>query len=161
MQDGLGYRTEVTYGSGVRNADEVMAFESIALCNTDILKYLLDNTGYIQNYELRRTMYDLINVLDYESYNLAKVFGFTYYDDEACKKLFKRILAEINSVTGLSLKYALWLADYNVVENLYEGSPDDIDTYHVSSIIIDDLGVDGVLYLYEEMPKPITDEEFM
>lgn len=64
----------------------------------------------------------------------------------------------IEDNTGKKIRYALWLADKDAVEDMYEGNERDIYAYNVDdAVVLSDLGYDGTLYGFEEMPEPIED----
>jgi hypothetical protein len=60
----------------------------------------------------------------------------------------------------VNVRYALWLADKDAVEELYDGDELDVYPYETdNAIILSDLGYDGTLYGFEEMPEPLDDDE--
>lgn len=66
------------------------------------------------------------------------------------------IIAEVSKQTKIDVKYGLWLADRETVIELYDGTEDNISEYETSEAVISDLGGDGVLFGYEEMPEEIN-----
>lgn len=48
------------------------------------------------------------------------------------------------------------MADRETVIELYDGTEDNISEYETSEAVISDLGGDGVLFGYEEMPEEIN-----
>lgn len=56
----------------------------------------------------------------------------------------------------MHLKYCLWLASKSTVLDLYNASEQDIQKYETSPIILSDLGMDGMLFAYESMPRPLN-----
>ena len=49
----------------------------------------------------------------------------------------------------------VWLAQKELLLDLYRADESDIDEYEVSDIILSDLGPDGRLYAYDYDPQPI------
>ena len=74
--------------------------------------------------------------------------------------MLKEILGCIEDETGINVNYALWLADREAVEELYDGDELDVNAYDIdNAIVLSDLGYDGTLYGFEGMPEPIEDDE--
>lgn len=134
------YRSEDSYGSGVRDILDIMVFEIYELKNIDILEYTLDH--YLQNSNIKETVENMI--ADIEIFNEEEIY-----------KVCKLIVNEINKQTDHNLKYALWLAEYDAVSNIYSFDESSIEAYNISDIILSDLGYDGVLFGYDEEPEPI------
>lgn len=151
----MKFRSEVTFGSGERDFTNVCAYETYELENTDIIDYLCE---HILKSELKDTLKEISDMIDWLSLQE------TYSYDDICD-LFKEVLKEINQLTGKDYKYCLWLADIDGVKSYdlhNEVSPDNIDCYEESAIFVSDIGFDGKLYLYEEIPEPIcTYEEYL
>ena len=54
-------------------------------------------------------------------------------------------------------KYALWLADKDIVKDLYGGTEEDIDMYEIPNTLpISDLDKDGKLYVFDKKPQKIN-----
>ena len=140
--DGIMYRSEESGGSGVRGVIDIMTFEIFELGNTDILDYTLEN--YLQDTNIQEMVERLID--DITAFSINEV-----------EKICKLIIKEINIQTDHNLKYGLWLADYERVKDMYAYDESSIEAYKVSDIILSDLGIDGVLFAYDEMPEPITE----
>lgn len=138
--DSVMYRSEDSYGSGVRDILDIMTFEIYELKNIDILEYTLDH--YLQNSNIEETVENMI--ADIEIFNEEEIY-----------KVCKLIINEINKQTDHNLKYALWLAEYDAVSNIYSFDESSIEAYNTSDIILSDLGYDGVLFGYDEEPEPI------
>lgn len=134
------YRSEETGGSGVRNIIDIMIFEIYELGNTDILDYVLET--YLKDTDMRELLKNIID--DVSAYSINEI-------EEVCED----IIQEINAQTGHNLKYALWLADYNVVAEIYSFDDSTIEAYKTSDIILSDLGRDGILFAYDKEPMPI------
>lgn len=138
--DSVMYRSEDSYGSGVRDILDIMTFEIYELKNIDILEYTLDH--YLQNSNIKETVENMI--ADIEIFNEEEIY-----------KVCKLIINEINKQTDHNLKYALWLAEYDAVSNIYSFDESSIEAYNTSDIILSDLGYDGILFGYDEEPEPI------
>lgn len=141
------YRSEDSYGSGVRDIIQVMTYEIYELGNTDILEYVCEH--YLSN-ETKQVVTQLIRVIENGENELS---------EQDIENLCIDIIDEINKKTNHNLKYALWLADKNVVEDMYADDELNIDTYYVSDIILADLGYDGMLFAYDNEPEPIESLE--
>lgn len=137
------YRSEDSYGSGVRDIIQVMTYEIYELGNTDILEYVCEHylTGETKN------------VVTHLIYTIEN--GEAELSENDIEDLCENIIDEINKKTNHNLKYALWLADKNVVEDMYADDELNIDAYYISDIILADLGYDGILFAYDEEPEPI------
>ena len=146
----IRYRTESAYGSYVRDAVEIMAYETFELNNSDILDYLL-NHGLIKDSDLAQQCADYLAELESQEY-------IEDAPDDDGEEFFEEVLEEIQKVTGHKIKYALWLADLDRVKEFYI---DDmtidvtIDAYETGPVVLSDLGLDGTLYGYTEKPKPV------
>ena len=138
--ENIMYRSEDSYGSGVRDILDIMTFEIYELKNIDILEYTLEH--YLQNSNIEETVENMI--ADIEIFNEEEVY-----------KVCKLIINEINKQTDHNLKYALWLAEYDAVSNMYSFDESSIEAYNTSDIILSDLGYDGILFGYDEEPEPI------
>lgn len=136
----IKYRTEMSVDSE-RMALSVMLFEITELQNIDILKYVSEN--YLMSEKLKMNVQKLIDNID-------------GVDEEDCEGILEEILNCIEDSTGKKIRYALWLADKDAVEDMYEGNERDIYAYNVdNAVVLSDLGYDGTLYGFEEMPEPI------
>ena len=135
------YRSEDSYGSGVRDIIDIMTYEIYELGNIDILDYVCEH--YLSNEDKQI----IIRVIpEIESGELS---------EKDIEDLCIDIIDKINKKTKHNLKFALWLADKNVVEDMYADDELNIDAYYVSDIILADLGYDGILFAYDEEPEPI------
>ena len=142
------FRNEQFRGSGIRDAFSVIKFE---LCE-------LQNTGIIVT--LKNTIFkDISTAINYCNVLLRHVDKENGIDDRD----IEQILNLIKICTGKSVKYALWLADMDVVMHDEYGTKggylqpgDMIDAYKVGPVVLADLGREGKLYGYEEYPKPFA-----
>lgn len=135
------YRSEDSYGSGIRDILDVMVFEIYELENTDILDYCLKH--YLQNTMLEDIVKDVIdNVIS--------------FSEEEIYSICRSIVDEINSQTNHNLKYALWLADKDTVIDMYADTEESILAYKTSDVILANLGRDGILFAYDNRPLPIN-----
>ena len=138
------YRSEDSYGSGVRDILDVMTYEIYELGNTDILEYVCEHY-------LDKSTVDVIKRVIYSVEGGQDDISEDYIYD-----ICKDIVSEINKKTNHDLKYALWLADKSVVEDMYTDDPLNIDAYYTSDVILSDLGNDGILFAYGDYPEPIN-----
>lgn len=126
-----------------RKALPVMLFEITELHNADILEYVSEN--YLLPDELKMDVQEIIDNID-------------DVDEDGCKEVLEQVLFCIEGSTGKKIRYVLWLADKDAVEDMYEGDERDIYAYNVDdAVVLSDLGYDGTLYGFEEMPEPIED----
>ena len=140
------YRTEMSMSSE-RKAVPLMLFEISELHNADILDYVRNH--YKLPGILKRNIDEYIqNIDDIEE------------GDDNVEYMLREILSCIEDETGKTIKYALWLATKEAVEELYDGDEQFIFEYDVTdALILSDLGYDGVLYGFETMPEPLNSEE--
>lgn len=126
-----------------RKALPVMLFEITELHNADILEYVSEN--YLLPDELKTDVQEIIDNID-------------DVDEDGCEGVLEQVLNCIEDSTGKKIHYALWLADKDAVEDMYEGDERDIYAYNVDdAVVLSDLGYDGTLYGFEEMPEPVED----
>ena len=140
LDESLGYRTETAYGSGVRDLRSVLEFEIVYLGNSDIPETLLTtfNLTKEQQAYIRSTVDNIEDLSDENKQKLVDV----------CIDIIKREFP--------NAKYCLWLADKNVIIDYYGGIEETIDEYEIENLKpISDLGWEGKLYVYSELPKPI------
>lgn len=138
----IKYRTEMSIDSE-RRALPVMLFEITELHNADILEYVSEN--YLLPEELKMDVREIIDNID-------------DVDEDGCERILEKVLNCIEHSTGKKIRYALWLADKDAVEDIYEGDERDIYAYNVDdAVVLSDLEYDGTLYGFEEMPEPIED----
>ena len=137
------YRTESFSGSGVRDVIDVIHYEIADLGNTDIPIYVLKNYNFPE--ELEKELRDILSLAGDEDYPFT-------FDRGHFLDVVARMVDEIGRQKGVSVKYALWLADEDVVRNWYNLSGGSIDKYPVSPVVLSDLGPEGALFGYAEMP---------
>ena len=141
IESGVGYRTEAYSGTGVRDAIEVATFEMVTFGNNDIPTTLLKLYGGESEHwnwmrDWAEDEWDEILSIDVE---------------EALEDIFANDLP-------IKVRYALWLAPEEAVKEYYvrpHSSPR-IDAYPVrNAVVLSDLGYDGVLFGFEELPVPM------
>jgi predicted RNase H-like HicB family nuclease len=142
----IGYRNESLYGSGIRDLKDVIEFEIVELCNTDIPETILNTFGLtnLQHRYLKSTL------------RVAE----DRMDEASLQSLSKTCLNYILRAFPKA-KYCLWLCSKNAVRNNYEGVTGAIDAYEIEiEKPISDLGFDdqGCLYLFTKQPRPIRTE---
>lgn len=144
----IKFRNEQFRGSGIRDAFSVIKFELCELRNVGILTTLRD-TIFKESNSVTQYLNTLIRNIDKE--------------DGIDERDIRQILNFIQICTGKSIKYVLWLADMDIVmygiygiRGGYLNEYDTIDAYKVGTIVLADLGDEGKLYGYEELPKPFA-----
>ena len=149
----IRYRTESFSGMGYRQAAAVMAFETFCLGNTDILDYLAD--GPLSETPIAEKLRSLSAEITEDGSN---------HDDPSSDDIgfMESVLTTLADATGITVRYALWLTDRQTLERLYGKDmqdPCDYDAYETGPVILSDLGYDGALYGYAEIPQPLKDEK--
>ena len=140
----LGYRTEIAYGSGVRDLEKIIRYEIEELNNLDIPDTLVFK-------------WDLTQLEKETIQDFTDNFFDKYIDDKQKQEEIIKICLNIIKREYPNAKYALWLTNKDVVKKLYGGQDNNIDTYEIKNTKpISDLGFDGGLYVYDEIPKPIN-----
>lgn len=141
------YRSEQAFGSGERNIADVLWYEIHELGNYDMLD------------DIRQRLSDPVLVeelIDYQV-EIMEVNGFVDdMSEDELKEFYQRCLDDINRVCQKSYKYCLWLASKDTVVNYYlqnDTGDAEISAYYPSDFVLTDLGYDGRLYFYEEMPE--------
>lgn len=147
----IRYRTEAFSGMMERDAAEVMAFETFELGNTDIFETLQETL--LKDSSLRDKISGFIRELENNGYvdDMSS-------DDKVL--FFKEVLKEINKVTGLDIKYALWLADIETVIDFYGRdmlNENDYESYEIGPVVLSELGYDGTLYGYVNYPVSLEE----
>ena len=147
----MRYRTETFSGSGERSAVNVMSFEIFELGNTDIFDTL--KNGILKENKICKEF----DKFEEELIENGYIDDFSEDDRIA---FMKKIIETIKETTGKEIRYALWLADIDTVKSMYNGCEInyDIDSYQEGNIVLSELGYDGTLYGYENMPKKIKEE---
>ena len=161
----MKYRCDYIFGDGYRNAAEVMSYEVFTLENTDILDTLSDTIlkdSPIKN-DLR-ILSEEINKghkIEEDKESLYDLIENAYDKPSVAVPFFKKVLSEIEKVTGKKVTYCLWLCDTKDNVRKYdfhdEMADDDIDAYEESDIVLADIGSGGKLYGYETNPEPVED----
>ena len=141
------YRTESYSGSLVRNIRDIIEYEMAELRNTDIPRYVLGR--YALSDGLRKDLEDILALEPTGEYPFTGGRGDLLDTIDA-------LLKEVGELTGTPVRYGLWLASYESVRLRYcpSGSRD-IDGYPTSDAILSDLGEDGILFGYADLPKKI------
>lgn len=161
----MKYRSESFAGEGYRDAVAVMAHETFALGNSDILDTL--SSGLLQNHPIAKELIEISTQLTENGI----IADFTKNDG---LNFTQRVLNTIAEVTGRRIKYALWLAtrenayryalagrDITMMNELsieadIPADFDEIDAYdETDGIVLSDIGDDGVLYGFETCPMPM------
>lgn len=140
------YRSESGYSE--RNPIRVMTFECHELGNIDILKYLREHYLYG---DLKRLVSRIIS----QSENPTEIIT-----EESFTTVFELALDQIKGRTGKDIKYCVWLADRDIVENYYCSDLIEYIIYGYDiegSVILSDLGIEGKLYGFEELPDPVEE----
>ena len=140
----LLYRTENYSGAGVRDLSEIISYEMTELRNRDIPEYILEN--YDLPKELKKELKRML-ALDEE-------YPFTFDRDEF-ETTMNKVVEEIGRQKGLHLRYGLWLAEVETVLLRYNGTVADTFAHGTSPVVLSNLGPDGVLFAYEELPTGI------
>ena len=143
-----------------RDARKIIAFEIENLGNTDILKYVCEH--YVQNYQneilqniqkKEETLFRNTMRIMEQAWQGRDIFQKHAFNPE---RLADTILRIVNMRTNKNIKYALWLAEKNAVEQLYANDNAVLCEFEPSEIILSDLGFDGTLFGYENIPKQIN-----
>ena len=137
------YRTESCSGSGVRDVIDVIHYEMAELQNTDIPVYVLEHYAFPE--DLETELRDILSLADDEDYPFT-------FDRGHFLDVVSRMVDEIGRQKGIPVRYALWLAEEDVVRNRYNLPGGTVDRYSVSPVVLSDLGPDGILFGYAEMP---------
>ncbi len=145
------FRTEAFSGSGVRKADEVMAFEIFELGNTDILETLAD--GILKNRPITLAVMSTIKAIETGDKDLPAA------DDDVALKFCSELLREVFEETGVKVNYALWLTSKESISEFFGRDMADgldYDAYETGPVVLsEDDGDGGVLFGYTDMPKPL------
>lgn len=147
MSKEILYRNETAFGSGVVKAKDIIMFEIIELCNTDILDYCMEQYEDV----LSEDLYERLNTLSYDMSDGAEI------DEDAIEELVDDLLEELSEHFEVEIKYAMWLASKEAVIELYSDGNEDavLTAYETSEIILSDLGYDGKLFGYSKRPKAV------
>lgn len=141
-------------GDNITDAVQIMLFEILELGNTDILETMLNN-GFIKNETLRqRIEHAVVYISENGGPGYYDEYHYTAYDSDI-KKMIQSLPNEIEKTTGKKIRFALWLASRDSVIKNYEGNDDNMLAYPTGDIVLSDLGDDGILFGYENEPKPV------
>ena len=132
----------------MRDLKEIIEYEMSALFNTDIPRYVLEN--YDLPDDLGQDLRDTLALEDTGEYPFLVDRGYL-------QELIERMVEAVGRSVGKTLRYGLWLAGRDAVRQVYGGG-DDIQAYPAGDAILSDLGYDGLLFAYENNPKPLTTE---
>lgn len=138
------YRTESYSGSGIRNIADIIEYEMSELRNTDIPEYILSH--YALSPQTREDLRDILALRPTGEYPFTG-------DREDLRNTIKALLEDIGRETGTPLRYGLWLAERGQIERRYSTTKGDIDGYPTSPVILSNLGPDGILFGYADMPE--------
>jgi hypothetical protein len=146
-----GYRSEVPFGEGYRDAVAVIKHEIFELGNDDIL-VTLRNDILRDNQEI---MDELILRIQHGRANLP---------DNIATEFCQLLVHAVSSTVGKDINYVLWLCPTKADVYLYELmdmrlQDSDIDTYETSDVIFANLGQEGCLYGYTELPEKVLTVE--
>lgn len=146
----MKYRSESLYGNGCRDFIEVCTYDVYWREDYSIIDGLKD--GLLQHSYLYEKLSELSE--------LHRVNGYLpNFTENDCRQLFIACKDEIARICNIRPDYVLWLCDtpdmvrtYQNHEPLYDT---EIDCYEETDDIISSR--DGeALYIYEELPAPIT-----
>ena len=149
------YRNDSAFGDGVRDAARVVAYEIFELGNIDIIDYILSHValpevvadewrGFLDEYE--------------ENDFVTDENGIPYHAEakNAIAKV-RALLDEVSRVAKAEIRFVLWLAGEQAVRTRYDGNDENMSAYDVSGgVVLSDLGFDGRLYGFAELPEPAT-----
>lgn len=114
------------------------------LSNTDIFEYCLNHYDLPEPLSGRLRLYT-------QCIELCHVRPDKLYSD------IKELVSELSAIAGKPLTHAIWLAEKEAVEVLYDGTQDNMSCYQTSETILSDLGTDGILFAYDKLPQPISE----
>lgn len=131
-----GYRTESVSGSGVRDLMDIIRYEVIELRNSQTLEYCHKKFDMVG---------DIPDPMSEES-------------DEILEIRLEAWIYELWGRIGEKYQYALWLTTKDNVKEFYDGTDEDIDEYYIKKnwIVLDDGGVDGILFAMPKRPEPVS-----
>ena len=147
------FRTESYSGDGIRSARDIIAFEIGELNNADILATLFGD-GMLADMPIAGKMRRLIDEIDREGF-------IDDMSDEDFLALADEILAAVKQKTGVDVQYALWLCDREAIATHYgQDMADayDYSAYETGPVVLSDLGTDGKLFGYTNMPEALNVE---
>lgn len=149
------YRTESFSGSGEREAVGVMAFEMFELMNTDILDTL--SAGVLKDHPIKSEIRDMIELI--EGWQTGEPSeALPEADSEKALEFCQRLLDAVAEVTGITVRYALWLTTKEQIASYYGKDMDDAtdySAYEIGPVILSDLQNGDILYGYPACPQPL------
>ena len=139
------FRSDSLFGAYIREPVKVIQYETFELGNADIGEYILQHYNIPQ--ETKETWEWIINQLvENECVELS-----TGEKEEAAQMLVDAVQKD----TQKKIFSVIWLAQKELLLDLYRADESDIDEYEVSDVILSDLGPDGRLYAYDYDPQPV------
>lgn len=138
------YRHNQNFGKTPTDALSVLTFETRELGNADIPAYCLEHYDFPT--AARSLIEGLVKHINGEPGIEVSANGYPFILDI--------MLTQIRKLTGKDIRHVLWLASRQSVIDNYEGTEDNIEAYETSSVILSDLGEDGILFGYVEAPEP-------
>lgn len=148
------FRYETIWGTGFKDAFDIVMYELFELYNIEILEYIK------KNYCKRKLHFKLIDeaikyLLSIKNKEPKKN---SLLDSERVRIVFVSKLFDIvEAETGIGINYCVWLTDKETVKETYKKfikTERDIDEYYISEAILVDKGKEGKLYAYENYPVP-------
>lgn len=149
----IGYRTESFAGSGIRDAVQVIAYETFELGNTDILEYILEH--HLTSTTLKKECGRMIRQIDSLGAKREPANGYEF-------ALIRNFLRDIYRKCGIDIRYVLWLTTKESASDpdwygKYLDEECGLDVYETGPVILSDLDTDGRLYGYADLPFPIPE----
>lgn len=151
LSEERGYRTESYSGSGIRDVEEILRYEIGELGNTDILAYIRDNYGCLQDFNISE---DIMESLKREALNEEEL-QLLIFEEEQNLAIENQDYFIEKVIDFLKDKFkeevvGLWFTSFNGVVEKYGGKIGDIDCYEIpqEAFVISDLGEDGVLFVF-------------
>lgn len=154
------------FSNKVRTAKEVIMFEVFELGNVDIpdtvyQNYIVPNKKHLQSCGFSEAI-NRIELFANEENALClnKDQDLLDKEPEQCEQFANDILSIVKAITGINVKYVLWLADKQAVKQFYGGNDENILEYETSHIILSNLGWQGYLFGYTDMPRPVEKQPY-
>ena len=150
------YRNDSAFGDGFRDAVDVIAYEVFELGNIDSIEYILEHYAVSDSVADEWSM--ILDEYDENDYDYVTDENDMPYhaDSENAKNKVRALLSEVSRVSGVDIRHVLWLASEKSVRSRYDGDDENIEAYDIDSgVILSDLGFDGRLYGFSELPEGI------
>ncbi len=142
------YRSEIISVDGETDFMKVMQYECMELGNIDIPQTLID--GILSEHDIVPSLQEFIQVIETSDDGTLPIHLLSIYHDT---------VEAIYEVTGVRVNTCLWLVDDPDDLELYDLhnllTPDNIDCYEVSDIVLSDCESEGKLYGFEGTPKSL------